>query len=260
MDQDPDYALLGGTFLVYTSLNFGSSPTYLLSTIPPVMAPTATRKVRVNTASCKPHRLRKKAEDTPKTSANPGATKTCKNLTLHDWLTVFRYIDMHPDLSQDEIVSYFWTRADGTLMFTQATLSRKLAMRPELEGRVNDNPSALSSKRPRVVTRPDVERALVLWVKHMEEKNEGVSGAMLVAKRQIFEDSFNVPEDERLHGDKWVDSFKRAYKLKEHRKHGEAASASVEVVEAERARVQGILANYHLRDRFNFDEFGFFTS
>jgi len=43
-------------------------------------------------------------------------------------------------------------------------------------------PTALSSKRIWVVTRPDVEDALVLWVKHMEEKNEHVTGPMLVVK------------------------------------------------------------------------------
>ena len=68
----------------------------------------------------------------------------------------------------------------------------KLKNRSELELRINDNPNSLSSKRPRIVTRPDVEKALFLWVKHMEEKRE------TVAQRADFEKAFNVPEDERL--------------------------------------------------------------
>jgi len=51
----------------------------------------------------------------------------------------------------------------------------------ELEARANDNPSALSSKCPCIVTQPDVEKAVYLWVKQMEAKGEVVNGPMLVA-------------------------------------------------------------------------------
>jgi hypothetical protein len=36
------------------------------------------------------------------------------------------------------------------------------------------------------MTWPDVEKALVLWVKHMEEKGETVTGPMLVAKHEKY--------------------------------------------------------------------------
>ena len=39
-----------------------------------------------------------------------------------------------------------------------------------------------SSKRPRVVTRPDVDRALILWHWNMEKAKETITGSMLVAK------------------------------------------------------------------------------
>ena len=67
--------------------------------------------------------------------------------------------------------------------------------------------NALSSKQPRIVTRPDVDRALWLWVQHMEQKREVIYSAMLVAKRAVFEEALDVPEDERLTGPGWVQSF-----------------------------------------------------
>lgn len=40
---------------------------------------------------------------------------------------------------------------------------------------------------------PDVERCLVLWVKHMEEeKRETVNHAMLMAKHEKFENDLKV--------------------------------------------------------------------
>jgi hypothetical protein len=44
---------------------------------------------------------------------------------------------------------------------------------------LKSHPNALSLKRPHVVTRPDVERALILCVRHMGEKGETVNGPML---------------------------------------------------------------------------------
>jgi hypothetical protein len=74
---------------------------------------------------------------------------------------------------------------------------------------MHSNPSALSSKRPHIITRPDVERALVIWLRSMEEKRETVNGKMLVEKRKHFEKELNVPENERLEGESWVQSFCR---------------------------------------------------
>jgi hypothetical protein len=57
---------------------------------------------------------------------------------------------------------------------------------------------------------------------------------MLRDKRPGFEGEFNVPENERLPGEGWVASF---CKIKEYRRHGEAGSADMAEVEAERVRV-----------------------
>jgi len=132
------------------------------------------------------------------------------NLTLHDWMVVFAFIDDHPDMGQAAVVEHFASKIDGALIFTQSTLSRKIKMRPELEERVNSNPNALSAKRARIVTRPDIERALVLWFKQMEAKQETVTGPMLREKRKRFEEMFGVPENERLLGDGWISSFCKA--------------------------------------------------
>ena len=52
--------------------------------------------------------------------------KTCENLTLHDWMTVFQFVDEHPSMSQQAIVKYFESKVVGALIFIQATLSQKL--------------------------------------------------------------------------------------------------------------------------------------
>ena len=125
-----------------------------------------TRKARPKPTPYHRKPREKARADAPATSAKSIETKKCReNLTLHDWLTVFTFIDSHPDTPQERVVEHFKTRREGALEFTQSTLSRKLKNRTELEQRVNSHPNALSGKRPRAVTSPEVEKALVFWVR-----------------------------------------------------------------------------------------------
>ncbi|KIJ52173.1 hypothetical protein M422DRAFT_243772 [Sphaerobolus stellatus SS14] len=196
------------------------------------------RKPHVVKAPYKCHALLKpQVKDAPKMTAKPIKQRSRENLTLHDWLTVFAFVDNHPGMSQDEI----------------------LKNREELEARADETPNALSSKRRCIVTRPDVKKALYLWVKQMEVKGETVSGPMLLTKCGRFENAFDVPEEERLTGDGWLTPFCRAYKIKEQRRHGEAGSVDLAAVEAEQIRVRGILSKYPPKDTFNFDKTSFFA-
>ena len=168
-----------------------------------------TRKPRAGHKPYAPRQPKQKTVDAPKTSATKPTKHARSNLTLSDWLTVVEYFDNNQPLSQQDTVEYFAKRPKGALHFTQGTLSRHLSDDgcKEDQARAQLNPTALSGKRARIVTRPDVEHALVLWVKHMEEKGEHVTGAMLVTKREKFEEAMNVPDEERLKGGSWVQSF-----------------------------------------------------
>ena len=76
-----------------------------------------------------------------------------------------------------------------------------------MEAWMHSNPNALSSKQPCIITRPDVDCALKLWVQYMEQKLEVFNASMLIAKWAAFEDSLNALEEERLPGPGWVSSF-----------------------------------------------------
>ncbi|KAG6329316.1 hypothetical protein ID866_9773 [Astraeus odoratus] len=131
-------------------------------------------------------------------------------------MTIYSYVDSHPDIPQSDIVQYFSTLKTRALIFTQSMLSCKLHDCSKMEACINSNPTALSSKRPCIVTWPDVDHALCLWVQHMESKGESVTGPMLQAKHSKFEEEFEVPKKERLPGEGWLQSFCKTYKIQEH--------------------------------------------
>src|SRR5258708_15108634 len=148
------------------------------------------------------------SKEMPKTSTQPIKMAKQENLTLFDWMTVYKYVDTLPQLiNQGEVVKYFATRPQGALLFTQSTLSCKLQQHPEMEARVNSIPNALSCKQPHVVTRLDEDRALWLWVQQMDWKGEVVNSHMLMAKQEAYEKALDVPEDERLPGPGWIQPF-----------------------------------------------------
>lgn len=196
------------------------------------------------------------AKATHKTSAQKPQQKTRPHLTTGDWLTVFQYVDTHPHSRHQDIVAFFTNRKGGALLFTQPTLSQKLAARPVVEALAKENPNALSSKKSRVVTHPEVERVIVLWYQNMQSRGETVTGAMLMEKRRRIEDMMDVPDTQRLEGEGWMRSFCKAWQIREVRQHGEAGSVDQVAVAKERIRLQAILAKFAKCDRWNIDESG----
>ena len=169
------------------------------------------RKPRPSKALEPPLRRQKVHKDAPKTSAVSADKPRRSNLTMHDWLTVFAYCDKQPKpLNQTTVTSHFQNRKQDALFFTQPTLSHKLGDWQTIEARATSFPNALSSHRIWVVTHPDIEAALGLWVDHMHDKGEAVNRSMLFAKWQWFEDQLEVPESERLTGMGWIMSFCKA--------------------------------------------------
>jgi hypothetical protein len=95
-----------------------------------------TRKVRENPApythKTKPRPSVTK-KDAPKTSAKSSIARRRENLTLADWLNVFKFIDEHPGIPQTQVVNHFKTCKEGALVFMQPTLSQKLEQCTELD-------------------------------------------------------------------------------------------------------------------------------
>ncbi|PBK67952.1 hypothetical protein ARMSODRAFT_1019995 [Armillaria solidipes] len=106
------------------------------------------RKARKKTGNPYDRTQRPKVvKPTHATSAIPLDYDKRKNLTCGDWLTVFAYVDQHPNMKQEDIVQHFATRREGVLRFTQSSLSRRLGNRDKLEEQAHAHPNALSMKR-----------------------------------------------------------------------------------------------------------------
>ena len=201
---------------------------------------------------------------TARTTAISTKKKAKEHLTNYDRLQVLAYIDEHPQASQKDVANYFSTRSDadgGGLIMDRSTVSRIKANRAKIMTQAKATPSGLDMKKPHQVVSPEVERALYLWVQHLnDKKGEVASGPMLYEKKAEFEKALNIPEEECLTGKGWILPFCRAYKIHQIHRHGKSASVDPVVANAERKRCITINKEYPPKDQFNGDETGFFWS
>ena len=151
----------------------------------------------------------KTPQKVPATSAISTKSRQHRNLTVNDWLTVFAPTDAHPHISQTSVCDHFCSLANGALEFNQTTLSRKLKKREDLEAYATSFPNAVSTRHECIVTHPDVDRALYLWVKSMKAKSEVVTDSMLCTKWRFFEQELRVSEEVWLQEAGWLASFKK---------------------------------------------------
>ena len=140
-----------------------------------------------------------------KTSSFSNMPWSQRNLTLYDWLCVVDWFNKNQPISQAATVKHFKTLHDDALVFNQGSISHHLTEKghEQDQAKLTATPSALSSKHIHIVTRPDVEEALWLWVEHMERKQETVSQPMLIEEGAQFEDMLNILESQRLCSSGW---------------------------------------------------------
>lgn len=118
-----------------------------------------------------------------------------------------------------------------------------------------------SAKQARQMEHPAVSEMIDLWVSKAMNDNLLLTGEVLCQKWTAFANLLGIPEDERLNlSEGWLTSFKKRNRLKEMKRHGEAASSMPETVERERKWIQELIGKwgYELRDIFNMDETGLF--
>ncbi|KNE96110.1 hypothetical protein PSTG_10532 [Puccinia striiformis f. sp. tritici PST-78] len=117
----------------------------------------------------------------------------------------------------------------------------------------------ISTKKIQQICHPKVEASLTEWMTQAIHCNLTITGDMIKAKWRDFARLAGIPSDEwlKLSGG-WLESFENCHNLKSYRRHGEAASVDINVVELEVERVQKITEEYPLKDIFNMDETGLF--
>ncbi|KAH9468531.1 hypothetical protein Pst134EA_033366 [Puccinia striiformis f. sp. tritici] len=195
------------------------------------------------------------------------AAESSKSTPFHSKVTVATYSQKvevldwyHKNGKNQSKTTVHFEKVYPDLKIKQPLLSKWLKSEDAI--RLKSSQSAHeSTKKVRQLSYPKVEASLVEWMTQAIHCNMTITGDIIKAKWRDFARLAGIPSEDwlKLSGG-WLESFKKRHQLKSYRKHGEAASADITVVESEVERVKEITKDYLLKDIFNMDETGLFFS
>lgn len=177
------------------------------------------------------------------------------HLTYNDKLRIIDFYRAHeglPGVTQSSVAQYFRSEYPS---LSQSTLSSYLSREKEIREYVESHPTHLAYKQPIRVALPEIEAALTEWVYDRLRRGVRFTGDLICEQGHMFCEALGIPQDHQIgfsHG--WLDRFKERLGLREVWFHGEAASAPIDQIGPEQARLQQILQNYPPSEVYNFDE------
>ena len=105
---------------------------------------------------------------------------------------------------------------------------------------------------------PDLEMALFEWQQRMEQKKAILTGDVLKTKAEQLWKALPQYSDVEMPkwSNRWLDRFKKRYKIKEYVQHGEAGSAATDDLDniEQMQALRQLCTEYHLQDILNIDE------
>ncbi|GET00208.1 tigger transposable element-derived protein 6-like [Rhizophagus clarus] len=155
------------------------------------------------------------------------------------------------------IITDYFNQQNPGLHIDRSTISKILGKKAKWPALVSTSASK-KTFRHREVKYPQVGKALGLWVENANANNLPVSEIMIKEKAFYFAQEFNIPRENILFSNGWIEKFKRRNNIHCYRLHGEANSAPLETLFEERRKLQTILQDYTLDNIFNADETGLF--
>ncbi|KAG8749740.1 hypothetical protein FRC12_013256 [Ceratobasidium sp. 428] len=136
-----------------------------------------------------------------------------QHLTYTDKLRILDYYHAHSHLIQVDVVRAL--RCEYPTL-SQSTLSNYLSHEQEIRAYVELNPSHLRYKKPFRVALPDVDAALVDWVRDQLNRGERLTGDRICEKGRWFCEEMNIPPEKRISfSSGWLDNFKERLGLHE---------------------------------------------
>lgn len=183
-----------------------------------------------------------------------------ENATLMQWIEILDWF--HASGKNQSKTAKHFDKVYPQLKMTQPLVS--VWLKDESKWRAQYEASttvSYSAKRFCQTQHPEISEMLDLWISKAMADNVLITGEVLRQKWKKFADLRGVPEDERLTlSEGWLMKLKLQNGLKGMKRHGEAASVSVQVVETEQECLQEIIAEggYECCDLFNADKTSLF--
>ncbi|CAB4424350.1 unnamed protein product [Rhizophagus irregularis] len=161
----------------------------------------------------------------------------------------------NPNVNQATVASFFNTKYAG--LDIQRTTINKIWKDREKWLAVLSNSQTARTFRQRPVQYPELDKAMQMWTSQVVASGIPLTDGILQQKGIEFAENLNI-HDQLKCANGWVYRFKLRNGLQKVNFSGEANSAPIESLPAERVRLRALLAKYDAEDIYNADETGLF--
>lgn len=189
-------------------------------------------------------------------AVQPVKMKQRNSLSYAAKIEILDYCTSGPGASQrqQDVAEHFQVRWPWV---TQATVSKILSSRKELEKKRKDDPDRLKFKRPGHFKVPELEAVMTLWFNTNQDVLT-MTSEIIRAKATKLAQDMGIPSNKIQFSKGWVEAFKARHGIRQISRHGEAASVSPDQVALARRKLKQILSEYKPCDIYNFDETALF--
>ncbi|CAG8605754.1 4009_t:CDS:2 [Gigaspora margarita] len=157
---------------------------------------------------------------------------------------VATFPNTNPNLKDEEIAAEFDC--------DRSTISKILKQKKWSEiQEISPTSNAFKTASPKF---SQIERALEMWIGTVEQHKLTLTGEVIRQKALHFAALLGISEEEFRASQGWFTRFKARIGLCNHKFHGEAESAPIELLPQFREELKNILATYEPQDVFNADE------
>ena len=173
--------------------------------------------------------------------------------TLAEKLKILQYVEENPTVKKKNVAAYFSMKLQ--------TLSDLIKNAEKIRAQSSEGSSLASSKRKRLSTQPDVDKALLIWFRQKSCLPElRIDGSMLLQQANTFLKALSVDTAaEQTISMQWIDRWKKRHGVSRIIKAGESGGVDAEIVrEWKDGKLQSILSTYQPNDIYNADETGLF--
>ena len=143
------------------------------------------------------------------------------------------------------------------LNIDRSTVSKILGQRDKWKAVIE---TEFSSKtfRHKSVKFPLFDRAINLWVENVTAGGVILTDLLIKEKARYFAEAFEIPENELVFSNGWLDRFKKRNNIKRYRIHGESGSAPLANLPEEREKLRQLLSRFSPDQIYNIDEIGLY--
>ncbi|EUC58281.1 tigger transposable element-derived protein, partial [Rhizoctonia solani AG-3 Rhs1AP] len=194
----------------------------------------------------------------PKTNLPRNKVYQRQNLTYQQKIEVIDfYWKTKHYLNLVQMADYLRERGFATIHPT--TISRYVRDEALVRERATLSTNSSALKHCRRVKLPAIDAALHAWLLDMVRRHRRASDYHICEKARGLCQAAGIPDEDALEFSRgWLARFKKRHGFKRIRFHGERASAPIENVAPEQARLRSIIAGYEPRNVLNVDETGLY--